>query len=184
MQSEKAGDQENVINRQVAEKIYLACWDDAVRVAQIILNDHSAAEDCAQTAMIKLFEHIDKVDTYPSPRTKGYLIVITRNLAYREYNLQKRILNYTEEAERQLNDSTDGRATEDIALDNWTSEVIADALARLPDRDSDILVLTYGFDHSTAECADLMGMSVEAARKALQRARQKLRKELDKIGYR
>lgn len=171
------------IDKKTAEVLYRTYWNDAVKTAQKILMDRAAAEDCASSAMITLFDNLDKTDPFPSSRTRGYLIVITRNLAFREYNLQKKIFYNSETAEEQLEQTPDEKETEDIVFNNWTSREIADGLSRLSKRDADILILTYGFDHTVSECAKLLGISTEAAKKALQRSRKKLRKELEKNGY-
>ena len=48
------------------------------------------------------------------------------------------------------------------------------ALARLPARDREVLLLVAGEDLSPAEAAAALGLSPEAARKRLQRARERL----------
>ena len=56
---------------------------------------------------------------------------------------------------------------------------LADAMGRLPPRCREALLLRYGYGYSTRETASLLGLSVAAAQKALQRAKRALQAELE-----
>ena len=58
-------------------------------------------------------------------------------------------------------------------------DALADAMGRLPPRCREALLLRYGYGYSTRETASLLGLSVAAAQKALQRAKQALQAELE-----
>jgi len=57
---------------------------------------------------------------------------------------------------------------------------VREAMARLPKRDSEILLLKYNEDWSYQELADHLGISHSAVEARLHRARQRLRDELEK----
>lgn len=149
--------------RKLAEQLYHSYWNDAFKIAKSILKSKAAAEDCASSSFIKLLDNLDKVDPFPSPRTRGYLIVITRNMAYREYNLQKRFIDdFSTTTDDIINTIPDSSDTENIVLNNISKEQLMKAFSSLPQKDADLLALTYAFDYSIAECAELFGISVEA----------------------
>ena len=57
---------------------------------------------------------------------------------------------------------------------------LADAMGRLPPRYREALLLRYGCGYDTRETAALLGLSVAAAQKTMQRAKRALQKELEK----
>ena len=173
---------EAIIQTDTLEKLYHLYWNDAVRTAESILHDKSSAEDCASSAFMKLIDNLDKVAPTPCSQTKGYLIVITRNMAYREYNLKKRFIDTEEDPDDFLKELTDSSTTEEIALANISKQNLKNAFSSLPQKDADLLALKYAYDQSVVECAEILGMTVEATKKALQRARKKLALEVKKNG--
>ena len=53
-------------------------------------------------------------------------------------------------------------------------------MGRLPPRYREALLLRYGCGYDTRETAALLGLSVAAAQKTMQRAKRALQKELEK----
>lgn len=62
----------------------------------------------------------------------------------------------------------------ELAARGETERRLETALARLPARDREVLLLVAGEDLSPAEAAAVLGLSPEAVRKRLQRARERL----------
>lgn len=63
-------------------------------------------------------------------------------------------------------------------LDAERHQLVRDALARLPPRDAEVLILKYAEGWSYRELADHLGQSEPAIESRLHRARQRLRQEL------
>lgn len=79
----------------------------------------------------------------------------------------------------------------DVSLEGTHSEEsatidrlnIASVVSRLDGRDRELIALRYGADLSSREIGDLLGMKPTAVDVALQRARERLRGELEQAGY-
>ncbi len=72
-----------------------------------------------------------------------------------------------------------GESPFEAAAHSETEQRLETALARLATRDREVLLLVAGEDLSPAEAAAALGLSPEALRKRLQRARERLALELE-----
>jgi RNA polymerase sigma-70 factor (ECF subfamily) len=72
----------------------------------------------------------------------------------------------------------------DLEGDALRRLIVAQALARLEQRDRDLLALKYGADLPTREISSVLELSEEATDVALHRARKRLRDELAREGER
>ena len=130
-----------------------------------ILKNEFDAEDTVQQAFVSIIEHFDMVGDLDSPRTKALLLIITERKALDLLRAKKTIVNI-DEVEIGI----------DIPLpgDNGLS----DALARIPARYRELLLLHFDNGYTTTEIAKLLHMSTGAVQKTIWRAKQALKEKL------
>lgn len=81
-------------------------------------------------------------------------------------------------------EAIDGRPDASEALErSERAAALRRAIAELPERQRQALVLTYGSGLPNAEVATVLGISVEAVEAALSRARSTLRRDMRKEGW-
>jgi RNA polymerase sigma factor (sigma-70 family) len=111
-----------------------------------------------------------------------YRLAVVAALQYRRRQGRRRKLI---ERFTQRSQPTEGEAREidplDWLLADERKALVRQALARLPRRDAEILLLKYTEDWSYRELAKHLGLSTSAVEARLHRARQKLRKALAKV---
>ncbi len=108
-----------------------------------------------------------------------YRIAVTQSLLYRRRVGRRRKLNAAY-AERVRPSEADTREVDPLQwlLADERRELTRQALARVPQRDKEILLLKYTEDWSYRDLAKNMGISESAVETRLHRARQRLRQEL------
>jgi RNA polymerase sigma-70 factor (ECF subfamily) len=79
-------------------------------------------------------------------------------------------------------DLGDGPSREDLAGDAVQRLVVRGAVARLPERDRELVALRYGADLTARQIAELLDLKTNAVEVALHRLHAKLRAELDEPG--
>ena len=142
------------------ERAYEAHWPDVFRFALAWTNDWTAAEDLAQEAFIRLWNHRANLD-WERP-VLPWLLVTTRRLATDRFRqLRRRIV------------PVHPPATLDQGLRARWLDVCA-AMAQLSTLERTALVMTALEGASYDEAAAVLGTSAGALRAAVSRARTKL----------
>lgn len=160
--------------RNKVEQIYHLYRKLLYFTAYDILKDYYEAEDAVQNAIIKICDYADKIEEIRCNRTKGFLVIIVRNIAINLYNRRKRKkdIDY-EQIENYYDDSSDINPEEHvIRVDD--AEWIARKLALINPGYADMLVLRYTYQFSLEEIAQLMDITENHARVKLHRARKAL----------
>lgn len=147
----------------------------ALRIAQRILQDRAAAEDVAQEALVRVWQHAERFDRGRA-RFSTWLFRIVVNLAID----QKR---------RKIPEPLDDRAEfvdpsarpDEILAQNQRRIRTRAAMAELPDRQRAAVVLTYQEGLAGTEAAKAMGVTTKALERLLSRARAFLRHRLADI---
>ncbi|MGF1477246.1 MAG: sigma-70 family RNA polymerase sigma factor [Geminicoccaceae bacterium] len=139
--------------------------------ANRLLNDHAAAEDVAQTTILKLWRQA--ASWQPQAKLSTWL----HKVAYRD--CLDRIARNREILSDDLPEQMDDRATPDQALFAKQIQTQIDAaIERLPERQRRALALQHVHQLRPPEIAETMGLSLEAVESLLSRARRNLRKDL------
>lgn len=153
-------------------------------IAQGILGDWGAAEECVSDTWLKCWQSIPP----QRPQSlKGFAGRITRNLAlsaWRSENTQKRGGGQTALALDELSECVSGGETPEGALDRQAFRAALDGfLARLSRRDRDLFLRRYWYLDSTERLAKRFRMSRTHVTTTLHRLRQKLRIHLEQEGF-
>lgn len=159
---------EGTARRQRFEAVYTAYQGRLLALVRRYLPAREDAEDAVQQAFLAVAERFDRLEHLPPAELEAYLVVT---------------------AERKAIDILRRQAKRGgVPFDENTPLVtpapcgnsLADAMGRLPPRYREALLLRYGCGYDTRETAALLGLSVAAAQKTMQRAKRALQKELEK----
>jgi RNA polymerase sigma-70 factor (ECF subfamily) len=147
-------------------------------LATRMLGDRMEAEDVAQEAFVRIWK---QAPSWREGEARFYtwLHRVALNLCY------DRLRGQREEPVAELPDQADPAASPEVQFENRTrDERIRVALAALPARQREALVLNYYQELSNIEAAALMGITVDALESLLARARRNLRAQLAGSGSR
>ena len=144
------------------DAIYALYGQLMYRIAYRILEDKQDAEDAVSESLEKIFRNIDKIIAIDCPQTRGYIVTIIRNTSYTVYRKRKQYRGGAEDAMR-LNSG-------------MSEDTLKACLDRLSERNRRVIILHYHYGYSMKEIGQIMGVSVEAAKKMCQRAKAELAK--------
>lgn len=148
-----------------------------IALATRMLGDRTEAEDVAQDVFARLWKQAPRWRTGQA-RFDTWLHRVALNLCYDRLRA-RRELPIDDDADPGMANALDPAAPPDA---HWESHArqqqVRHALAALPVRQREALVLCYYQELSNAEAAGLMEISVEALESLLSRARRNLRTQL------
>jgi RNA polymerase sigma factor (sigma-70 family) len=138
--------------------------------------DRAAAEDVLQIAYLKILERRAKYGGRSEFRTFLFAVIrLTANEERRRQTLRS-VFSLGAAEEKLAHGSPDGLAL--VVEDEETARLIG-ALKQLSSRQRDVLHLVFYQDLSIASAAEVMGISVGAARSHYERGKANLRRLLD-----
>lgn len=142
------------------ERAYEAHWSDVFRFALAWTNDWGSAEDLAQEAYLRLWNHRGRID-WDRP-VLPWLLVTTRRLATDRFRLLRRRVSPISPPDA-LDSATQAR---------WLD--VRAAMTALSPLERSALVMTAVEGASYDEAAQVLGTTAGALRAAVSRARTKL----------
>lgn len=154
------------------EQLYILYRQDMYKTAFSIVKDQYAAEDCVHEAFLKVIKNLQKIPRIDCPQTHAFLIIIVKNLALKYYHSVHDIPD-EEFSEELAADDTD--IEEEIITDIEVSAVKS-VLDKLPDEYYNILYLDKYMGMSIRDISESLGISYEAAKKKLSRAKARFNK--------
>lgn len=135
------------------------------------------AEDVAQEAFVRIWKQAPRWKEGEA-RFDTWIHRVALNLCY------DRLRGRRDDPVADLPDEADPRALPDQQLEaRVRDERVREALAALPARQREALVLNYYQELSNIEAAALMGITVDALESLLARARRNLRAQLAGSGF-
>ena len=158
-------------DRSKFEQIYIDYRDLMFYVANRILDNEQDAEDAVHEAFLKVAENIKKIGEPKCPKTRGFVVTIVENKAIDQYRKQQK--HQTVE----LIDDIQGTNAHYEGDNDLTKCIL-----KLPARYREMILLRYHHGYSVREIAGMMGISLPAAIKLDQRAKQKLKKLCEEAG--
>ena len=157
------------------EQIYNNYKHTMFYVAKSILKDDYLSEDAVHNAFISIAKSMDNINEVGSNRTKGYVVVIVRNISFNMLKKQNKDVAIDELEENIKDDNS----LEDEVLSKLSVDSIIEEITSLPMIYKDVLYLSYVEDLPTQEISRLINISNEAVKKRLQRGRKILQKVFD-----
>ena len=138
------------------------------------LQDKKAAEDVLQETFVQLCKNADKIGDPESIATKNYVYRIAENKAKdlfrQKYKNEAVTKPYDENVITIMDELEVRKITASVPLGEWIDE----CLQELSREDQDILIFKYGQEWEDIEIAKFYGISHEATRQRLSRARRRL----------
>ncbi|MCD8355603.1 MAG: sigma-70 family RNA polymerase sigma factor [Clostridia bacterium] len=145
-------------------------------VANQILGDTRDSEDIVHQAFLKVIEILEKIPVAACPQTRSLVVTIVERKAIDLYRVRKRgrLLPLDEE---------NFHVAMPSQIDSFAEgSVIASAIAALPPRYRELLLLKYDNGYTVQEIAGIMDMSEANVKKTIQRAKAKLQTLLEEMG--
>lgn len=157
--------------RSKFEQIYLEYRGLMFYVAYGILRNERDAEDAVHQAFVKIGENIKKIETPVCPKTQSYVVTIVEHQAIDQYRRLRRHPSV------ELIDGMQG-----IAVPYEGDNALTGCILKLPARYRAVILLRYDQGYTVREIAKLLGLSLPAAIKLEQRAKNKLKKLCEEAG--
>lgn len=144
--------------------------------ANKILMDTHDTEDVVHESFLKIIKIIDQIEDPQCPRTRNLVVTIVERTAIDLYRYRKRHSSMAFD-ETYINVPS----PQDLEkLENRMD--ISVAIATLPTKYREILLLRYDSGFTEAEVAQILSMTQENVHKTVQRAKAKLEKILEREG--
>lgn len=141
-----------------------------VRMAKLLLRDLPSAEDAVQDAFLSLHQALPRLRDYD--KIQPYLRVAVINRARSVLRARRRA------ALRPVQHEPPERSAESVAMAGEERRAVMRAVARLPRRAREVLVLRYYLDLPDQEIAAALGVSSGTVRSTASRALAALAREL------
>ncbi|MCH5325167.1 MAG: sigma-70 family RNA polymerase sigma factor [Eubacterium sp.] len=160
--------------RQLAARLYAEYEQAMYRTAFGVLKNSYDAEDAVHEAFLGIIKGgmLSRLTDAGSSGTKAYILTAARNAAINILNKRKRTV-----AVEAFDDVATASAEETVLSAAGVGEIKA-ALLALPKGDYEILCLSLVGGASGEETAAVLGISYDAARQRIHRARMRLAKIL------
>jgi RNA polymerase sigma-70 factor (sigma-E family) len=164
--------EESAIDADAAlAELYAGHYARLVRLAVLLLRDQALAEDVVQDSFVAIHRHWPRIDQSTAP---AYL---ARTVVNRSRSAQRHSSVVARSRPEPLPDAAS--ADVPVLAAERRSQVL-DALAGLPTRQREVLVLRYYLDQSEREIATTLGISQGAVKSHASRGAAALRTTLEK----
>lgn len=155
----------------------------ALSVATRVLGDRAEAEDVAQEAMLRLWRIAPDWQTGQA-KVSTWLYRVTMNLCI---DLQRKRRGGTVALDDAPDPADNAPSAAEQLVAKARSDALQDALAQLPDRQRQAVVLRHLEELANPEIAEILGVSVEAVESLVARGKRGLTAALnqrrDDLGY-
>ncbi len=147
-------------------------------IAQKILHDEHLSEDAVQESFLRIAKNFHKIGQILCPETRNFTVIITRNVAITMINHSNSNATTDFYVESALTNPS-----EDV-FEAVSNKLLTESILKLPEIYRDSLYLYHLYGYTFNEISNLLSISVESAKKRVQRARRILKDLLEKEGYR
>ena len=138
--------------------------------ANRILRNSSDAEDVVHQAFLKVIEILDTISSPRCHKTRALLVTITEHKAIDLYRRKQR------------RGALPLEETEELSVSPQEPMGLAECILKLPPNYRQVILLKYHQGFSCGEIAAMLGITLSAAQKLDQRAKEKLRQLAEKEG--
>ncbi|HET9499342.1 MAG TPA: SigE family RNA polymerase sigma factor [Marmoricola sp.] len=154
------------------EQLHATHFVRLVRLAVLLLRDHGLAEDVVQDCFIEVYQRWDRLDR-PGFNADAYLRQSVVNRA------RSALRHRAVVARHALQEVEHAPGADTAVLAGSKRRRVLDALAVLPVRQREVLVLRYFLDLSEREIAETLGIAPGSVKSHASRATAALRARLD-----
>lgn len=157
--------------RSLVENLYFEYEQLMYRTAFNILHNAQDAEDTVHDAFVRIITNLEKVNGIDPAKRGSYVVIVTRNIAIDLYRRNKKKIDVDELSE--VTPDTEHDVEREV-FGKYGCEELNEALSRLPDAQREVLIMRYFHNDSIENISDTLGISSEAVRVRLHRARNAL----------
>ena len=157
-------------DKEKFEEIYTRYRRLMYFVAFKVVQNEPDAEDAVQLAFVSIIENLEKIGPIDSPQTKSYVAIIAEHKAIDILRAKKRVVEW--------DDNIMG-----LEVEPPGDSGLADAIATLPGRYRELLLLRYDNGYDTMEIAKMFDMKRGTVQKMIWRAKEMLSKKMAEEGY-
>lgn len=150
------------------EQIYLEYRNLMFYIANRILHDQHDSEDAVHEAFLKIIKIIDQIEDSKCPKTRNLTVIIVERVAIDIWRRRKRLQFIP------IDDEDIGIVFTDNIENIEIQSNLALAIAKLPARYRELLLLRYDNGFSETEITQIMSMSLSNVHKSIQRAKKRL----------
>lgn len=162
---------ESEADKTLFEQLYLKYKGLMYHIAYQILQNREDAEDAVHQSFVSIAKHIKKITAVESPKTYGYIVTIIERKSIDCLRAKKHII------------TTDFENSEPgIEIPPPGEGEVEDAIAKLKPSYREVILLRYAYGYKTTELAKILEMKPDTVRKLLWRAKEALKKNLEKGG--
>ncbi len=146
------------------------------------LHGSSDAEDVAQEVFVKIY--FSKDSYKPTAKLTTWLYVITRNTCFQAMKKRGKLISMNEgdcESKNEMQSTIPDQNAEnpsETLLSAEKRQIVADAIAKLPEAQRLVIILRRYDQLSYEEIAEVLGCSVQAVKSLLFRGRSSLKEHL------
>lgn len=161
---------------QIYEQYYKLMY----QVSYSILQNFEDTEDVLQEAFIRIDKNISKISEPFCPKTKNFVVIITKRIALNMLRKKKGI--QAEELLATLEDVRVDASPESANETKTVQELVKMAIRDLPDRYRDCLFLSLIDEYTPKEIACILEMKEHVIYKRLERGKKMLQNRLIDLG--
>ena len=155
-------------SEQALADLFRMTWPGAYRAAFLIVQDHSAAEDIAQEALVAAIRNLERFDRRRPLRPWLHRIVVNRAIDWtRMRTLRAEVLE------------TEGGGGHDPGAPRYSDPVLA-ALAELPPDQRAVIVLRHLLEYTPGEIARMLELPRGTVNSRLRRGLDVLKARLER----
>lgn len=163
----------------IYEKYKLVMKFSAVK----FLHDESRAEDAVHEAFLRICENLEKISEIDCDKTKGFVVIIVRNICKDMLLHDKRhAAESTDDEESPIVVADERQQTENIALGRVGVHKIMDFLETLHPNYREVLLLRITYGYSNQQIGEILHLSQSVVRNRIYRARTQLLDMMRKEG--
>ncbi len=152
-------------------------------IFRLMKADAQTAEDILQEVFIKIYRNLNDFDDSFSFSSWAYRITHNEVISYvRKNKVRPQTISIEDEEEGQdlLNILSEDNDFAEKYDQKKLQKQVQEAIAKLPEKYRSVLILKYLEDKSYAEIGDILKRSVNSVSVLINRAKQKLKKEIQK----
>jgi RNA polymerase sigma factor (sigma-70 family) len=158
-------------DRAAGQRLYRQHVDHVFRTVRGMLRSDVDAEEVTQDAMLTVLTSLHRYSPRPGTRFVAWVTTIAVNTARRRFRRRRPTLFDPNDLPRIVDDAADPERDADGTRQR---SALLSALARLDEREREIISLRYGSELDATEIARVLALEPANVRKILERARVRL----------
>ena len=154
------------------EQLFQKYYKPMMAAALRILGNTRDAEDAVQQAGESLYKNLNKIKIIDSPEACSYVVLTA----------ERKALDIIKARNKRREISIEETVEQGVPLSASVEDPLQEAIAQLPPRYRQAIMLRFGMGYSVKETAKIMELSYENTKKIMQRAKEMLEQILTEKG--